>query len=401
MDEGSRLWSKDFILSSLINFFFAFVFYLLIVTTSGYAVEVYGASTGEAGLVSSIFSIGALLGRLLLGPYMERIGYKKMLMSSIVLFILISCFYFIHLNIGFLLLTRFLHGMMLGLTMMIVNAMVAHIIPAGRKGEGIGYYSLSTIFATAFGPFLGILLIHSISFELLFAGCIGLSLCSLFVASFIKSPVINIVPAPMERFSLKKYIEPRAVPISLVVLVTAFCYSSVLTYLSFYATQLNLVKTASLFFITYSIAILLSRPFTGKLLDRKGANYVMYPAIILFAIGMFILSIADNSTLFLLSSVFIGLGFGNIQSCAQAISVNCVPPEKIGLSTATNSNFMNVGLGFGPYLLGTMLGSFSYSQMYAGLSVIILLTVILYTMIYAKPEKKGLMISNARELGVK
>jgi len=209
------------------------------------------------------------------------------------------------------------------------------------------------------------------------------------------------VPAPVERFSLKKYIEPRAVPISLVVLVTAFCYSSVLTYLSFYATQLNLVKTASLFFITYSIAILLSRPFTGKLLDRKGANYVMYPAIIIFAIGMFILSIADNSTLFLLSSVFIGLGFGNIQSCAQAISVNCVPPEKIGLSTATNSNFMNVGLGFGPYLLGTMLGSFSYSQMYAGLSVIILLTVILYTMIYAKPEKKGLMISNARELGVK
>ena len=401
MNEGSRLWSKDFILASLINFFFAFIFYMLIVTASGFAVEVYSATTGEAGFVSSIFSIGALVGRLLLGPYMERIGYKKMLISSIIMFTLISCFYFIHLNMVFLLATRFLHGAMLGLTMMTVNAMVAHIIPAGRKGEGIGYYSMFTIFATALGPFLGILLIHSISFELMFAGCLGVTLFSLLVACFIESPRFEIIPAPVERFSLKKYIEPRAVPISLVVLVTAFCYSSVLTYLSFYATQLNLVKTASLFFITYSIAILLSRPFTGKLLDRKGANYVMYPAIIIFAIGMFILSIADNGTLFLLSSVFIGLGFGNIQSCAQAISVNCVPPEKIGLSTATNSNFMNVGLGFGPYLLGTMLGSFSYSQMYAGLSVVIFLTVILYTIVYAKPEKKGLMISNARELGVK
>ena len=76
-----------------------------------------------------------------------------------------------------------------------------------------------------------------------------------------------------------------------------------------------------------------------------------------------------------------------MQSCCQAISIKSVPPEKIGLSTATFSIFLDIGLGFGPYLLGLLITIMSYSQLYALLAIIVLCTIVLYYMIYARHQK--------------
>lgn len=57
-----KLWTKDFLIVSLINFTITLIFYLLMVTIAAYAVEHFNASTSTAGLVSSIFIIGTLLG---------------------------------------------------------------------------------------------------------------------------------------------------------------------------------------------------------------------------------------------------------------------------------------------------------------------------------------------------
>ena len=170
-------------------------------------------------------------------------------------------------------------------------------------------------------------------------------------------------------------------------LVLGFCYSSVLTYINFYAIELDLVNVASFFFITYSIAILVSRPFSGRLLDTKGANYIMYPAFILFAAGMFVLSGAHSGFVLLLASMLIGFGYGNMQSCCQAISIKSVPAEKIGLSTATFFIFLDIGLGFGPYILGLFITVMSYSHLYALLAVIVLCTIFLYYLLYARHQK--------------
>lgn len=41
------------------------------------------------------------------------------------------------------------------------STIIAAIIPTSRRGEGINYYGLSTS-AAAVGPFLGILMLHSL-----------------------------------------------------------------------------------------------------------------------------------------------------------------------------------------------------------------------------------------------
>ncbi len=72
-----KLWTKDFISVAAINFFLMLTFYLLMVTISVFAVNKFHSSESMAGLASSIFVIGALVGRLLAGKYIESIGRKK------------------------------------------------------------------------------------------------------------------------------------------------------------------------------------------------------------------------------------------------------------------------------------------------------------------------------------
>ncbi|MFP3488846.1 MFS transporter, partial [Staphylococcus sp. SIMBA_130] len=69
-----KLWTKDFTITSVVNFFLTLVFYLLVVTIGIYAVDAYHASTSTAGLITGMFIIGSLIGRLFTGRYIDSIG---------------------------------------------------------------------------------------------------------------------------------------------------------------------------------------------------------------------------------------------------------------------------------------------------------------------------------------
>ncbi|MDX8289825.1 MFS transporter [Metabacillus indicus] len=383
-----RLWTKDFIVVSSINFFLTLIFYLLMVTIAVFAVDEYHASTSEAGLVTGIFIIGALIGRLFIGRLIASFSRRKILYTGLILFTITTSFYFFELGLGFLLANRLLHGITLGMASTATGTIVAQIIPASRKGEGIGYYSMSATLATAIGPFIGLYLSQHASFQTIFTFCVALGILSLLIAFSLTIPPLAGQPkhASVKGFSLASFVEPRALPIAVITLAVAFCYSSVLSFINFYAMDIDLVSTASFFFIVYAAVVLVSRPFTGRLLDQKGANYVMYPAFVLFAAGLFLLSTASTSTVFLLSGVLIGLGFGNMQSATQAIAVKLTPPHRMGLATSTFFIFLDAGLGFGPYLLGFVIPVTGYSMLYVILGFAVILSIGLYYMLHGKKE---------------
>ncbi|WKA58477.1 MFS transporter [Planococcus shenhongbingii] len=383
-----KLWTKDFIVSSIVNFFLILIFYLLMVTIAAYAVEEYDATTSEAGLVTGIFIIGTLIGRLVIGRTINRIGRKRTLVIGLSLFTLTTLFYFVNLGLSFLLINRLLHGMTLGMASTAAGTIVAQIIPMTRKGEGIGYFSMSATMATAFGPFIGLFMSQRTSYEVIFGLCLALGVISLIISLFVEVPPIKEIPASAETkgFKLSNFLEPKAVPIALITLAVSFCYASVLSFINFYAIEIDLVDTASVFFVVYAAAVLISRPFTGRLMDLKGANYVMYPAFLVFALGLFLLSTADSSVTLLLSGALIGFGFGNMQSTTQAVAVKLTPPHRMGLATSTFFIFMDAGLGFGPYILGFIIPLTGYSTMYVIVAFAALAAAFLYYFLHGKKE---------------
>lgn len=210
------------------------MFYLLIVTIASYAIETYQVSTSIAGLVSSIYVIGALIGRLLTGRIIGKVGPSKILRYGVVLFFVSACLYFIEIHIAFLLFNRFIQGIFVGVIGTAAGTIIAHILPASRKGEGIGYYSLSVILASAIGPFIGIFLMKFDNGNFYIFGLnVLLSLIMIIVLAFIrldKQMFSSSHEEVKEESFISKFMEPKSIPISFVALLMGFVYSGVMSF---------------------------------------------------------------------------------------------------------------------------------------------------------------------------
>ena len=383
-----RLWTKDFINTSIVNFALMMSQYLLLVTMAMYATQEYGASVGMAGLVSSSFIIGSLIGRLFGGKHITAMGGKKMLLIGSALIVVLTASYLIPMSIYPLIILRILHGIAMGYAMTATGTIIAQIIPPSRNGEGIGYFSMSVVLATAVGPLIGVALIAAYGFTSIFIFSFTMAVISLIIGLTVKAPPMKPIKATAGgKFKIMDFFEKRAIPISVVMFVMAFAYSGILSYVTAYAESISLIQAGSLYFTVYGVTVLLSRPITGPLLDRKGANIVMYPAIIMFALGLAVISQATVTMAFLIAAVLIGFGYGNVQSITQALSIKVTPRERLGLANTTYFIALDLGLGFGPFLLGPIAASFGYGGMYLTLAFVVLAGIAVYYFLHGRRDK--------------
>ena len=187
-----RLWTKDFIIISLASFFLGLIFFLTMSTLVVYAIEEFNASQSMAGLAASILIIGSILARLFTGKYLEIIGRKKLLYIGIFLSFFATLLYFPAGNLNVLIIVRFFHGAVIGITLTVLQTSVMNLIPISRRGEGISYYSLSFILATAIGPFLGVFITQYSNMSMIFIVCSVLSSISVILALFVSIPEVKL-----------------------------------------------------------------------------------------------------------------------------------------------------------------------------------------------------------------
>jgi MFS family permease len=392
-----RLWTKDFVIVSAENFFAYFTYYLLIATIEVYATTRFQASPSTAGLAAGIFIIGTLLGRLFAGRSIDQVGRKKMLYIGFISFLVTTTFYFFVTSLGLLILIRILHGAAFGVTSTATGTIVADIIPHERRGEGIGYYALSTTIAAAIGPFLGMYVTQYTSFNMNFVICLVVLAISFLAAFLLKVPKIELNTNELKQIKeggWETFFESKAIPISIICAIIAFCYSSILSFLTSYSETIHLQAVASFFFIAYAVAILVSRPFTGRWFDQIGENVVMYPTFFLFAAGLILLGVTHQGIFLLLAGVLVGFGYGNFLSNAQAVAIKVSPNHRMGLATSTFFIFADGGVGIGPFVLGFLIPVIGYRGLYVTMGIVSMACVVLYYFLHGRKVENFKPIGN-------
>jgi len=391
--KKEKLFNTGFITITTINFIVFLIYYCFVVITAKFATSELGASPAQAGFAAGIYIIGTLIARLYIGKKLELIGRKQMLRFGAIIYLITTIAYLISTNIIILDTVRFLNGFAYGTISTAANAIVTAYIPKSRNGEGINYYGLSTSLAAAIGPFIGILLLPIVGFKSVIILAIVLSVlvtvaCYLF-------PVQNIELTDdhkklLNSWSLNTFIEYKVLFISIVAFLIGLSYSSVLGFLSIYADSLGLSTAGAFFFVVYALIITLTRPFAGQIFDAKGENAVMYPSFIFLAIGLLTLSYTTTSFMLLLSGALIGLGYGTFMSNGQAVCLKLVEPSKVSIALSTYFIGLDLGLGFGPYALGTVHSFLSYSGIYVLCAVLTVAVAILYTIFYKGKDAKAI-----------
>lgn len=391
--QKEKLFNTGFITITTINFIVFLIYYCFVVITAKFATSELGANPAQAGFAAGIYIIGTLIARLYIGKELELIGRKQMLRFGAIIYLITTIAYLISTNIIILDTVRFLNGFAYGTISTAANAIVTAYIPKSRNGEGINYYGLSTSLAAAIGPFIGILLLPIVGFKSVIILAIVLSVlvtvaCYLF-------PVQNIELTDdhkklLNSWSLNTFIEYKVLFISIVAFLIGLSYSSVLGFLSIYADNLGLSTAGAFFFVVYALIITLTRPFAGQIFDAKGENAVMYPSFIFLAIGLLTLSYTTTSFMLLLSGALIGLGYGTFMSNGQAVCLKLVESSKVSIALSTYFIGLDLGLGFGPYALGTVHSFLSYSGIYVLCAVLTVAVAILYAIFYKGKDAKAI-----------
>lgn len=368
-----RLFTRDFCLLFAVNFIAVSVYFLLITTMAYYAVSSFGVGDAVAGLTASIFLVGGVMGRIVSARYGMHVGLRRIALISVAAQLVMTLLYFADgLGVGFLMGVRFVHGFTFGIINTVIPAMAVDTLPRDRLGEGTGYFMMSNSLGVGIGPLMSVLVALGMEYSVLFILCAVLSSVAL-VAMLSVRPAVSassadrIAVAPsrpsLEPWSLRSIIDFSTVKLSAFMFLVAFSYSSLNSFINSYANQLDMAVFAPFVFLVYSVALVISRPLTGKLMDCFGENAVLYPSIASMAVGLVLAACVQNPAMLLLCGVFMATGFGTCMSTGQAAVVKQTKGNT-ALAISTFFLLCDAGCGIGPFFLGFIVAGAGYSAMY-------------------------------------
>ena len=393
--EKDKLWTREFVSISLIGLFLFLTFNVLLNILPLYLAGPLQQGTDKVGLVITIFLVSAILVRPFVSQWVHRYSLKKLLVISDLGFLIATILYPFATNVWALLVLRFFHGITFGIITTIAATICTKVIPVSRRGEGIGYYSMTTSITMVIGPYIAIELANRNAFMAAFILCIVVSVFRYLLVLKINVPEEKRNPVSskiVEKITLEDLFDKKAAPYALSIFVMALAYSSIPAFLALYAKSIGLQETASYFFVIYALVVLVSRTFTGRLSDKLGVNVVFYPCLVFYAVGMLLLSQTFNASSLLVSGAILGLGYGAVTPVIQTQTINAVPPQRVVAANSLYFNSLDCGMALGSYLWGVLAIFTTYRNIYLlGMVLVIFAGIQYYVLIRKKAALQGNM----------
>lgn len=392
------LWNRAFIFC-LFNNLFLFTYYFALLTILPiYIMNDLGGTVQQAGMALTLFLVSSIAIRPFSGMIVEGIGKARSVRIAGIIFVVFAFAYLLIESMWSLLLVRFLHGFWFSILTTVNVPIVNDYIPDERKGEGMGYFVMSTNLGVVFGPFLALTLIQFASFRLLFAvlaGIVALGYIFTWLINIQENTTAKQSPKPQAKgnssLQLHDIVESKVLAIGFVALLTAFAYSSVMSFITAYAEVKQLLAYTSVFFIVFAISMLLVRPWVGKLYDSKGPSAVIYPSFVFFAIGLVIVSFLNNQWVMWLSAVFMGIGYGSVFPCLQTVAIQSVEKPRMGHAISTFFTLFDVGLAVGSVVMGVLIAWMGFQATYLFCAAMVIVTLVVYHQTVAiKFKRSGL-----------
>ena len=391
-ETKQKLISREYILLTLTFFLVTFGFFAIHNSLPFYVVDKFDMNEQQAGVVVGVLALGILSSRFIAGRLAIVLGYRKLLLCSLIGIVIVSFGYLSISSAMMLRIVRFLHGFFFGLVNNTNMTIVGSIIPKERSGEGVGYYSLGQVVSTAIGPFIGLSLSMNGNFSVVFlVNTICTGAC-LLVFPLLRIKNIGVkaktVSVDQSGSKLSKFFEFSVLPYAIVAFLL-FCNSSgTNSFVAPFAESIGLEKFVLYYFPINAAVIILTRPFVSKLYDKKGPRIVVLPAIGVLALGMLINSQTHQAYSLLIASALIGFGYGAISSALLATVVQSVSAERLSVANATYFMFVDLAASMGPMVFGTIIYMLGFRGSFIICFIIILVCAPIYFFVSRKKSAK-------------
>lgn len=340
----------DFILTCLASLAFYAGYYFFLPTLPVHLTHI-GMSTAEVGVVIGAFTITAAVSRPITGMLADR-GWAKIVgVVGTAGVIAVSAGFNVARTLAAFVALRLVHGWMFASFTSTSGVFAANVMPASRRGEAMGYYSVAQAIGMSLGPVAATFLMEGSGFGIVSVGAIAFLTCSLVLTSRI-SKVASKPPQVVDRKIV--LFSRHALQPFILAFASMVAWGGMLSYLALLVYDRHIGNPGS-FFTTYAVVLIATRALGGRASDRFGRSVGIYAGTTTVAIGLLVLAFSTSLVTLLIAAVLYGIGQGFSQPAFLALTVDKAPAAERGQALSTVYLGMDLGVTIGAVALGPVI----------------------------------------------
>ncbi len=320
-----------------------------------------GGSVARIGWIMGVYSLAAVIFQPLVGRWVERFGIKRfLLLGGATGFLASASFAFLTELSPLFSLFRFLQGFGYSAFFIANLTLIAEIAPARHRAEAVAIFGISGLVTMGAAPALGELVIQAYGYPTFFVSASLFSLGGLLVVGALKPP--EVVPVDLNK--RQKILRGN---ILLPLVISGIFGISIGTLFAFFppfAKGVGGVERVGGFYIAYACSGIGLRLLGRRWADKWGRWQVVIPALLLYALGMFLLVWPGPLEAQLWVGALTGGAHGLLYPTLAALHMDQVEPGRRGRMLGLFSGAIVLGNSVGPMAMGVVAEEIGYYGMF-------------------------------------
>ncbi|MEV4535860.1 MFS transporter [Asanoa sp. NPDC049518] len=368
MTAAPRLITRPLMLVSAADFLGLTSFYVLLSVVPAYVDGGVGA-----GLSTGTLMLTTVAAELALPRLVARFGYRTVLAVGLLLLGLPALALPISAGLPVVLAVCVLRGAGLAAIFVVCGAWGAELVPAQRRGEGLGLLGVVAGVPAVVGMPAGLWLAGQVGYDVVFAAGAAIALLGL--------AALPALPAAAGATSHDGIVAAARTPTlarpSLVFAGAAMLGGIVATFLPAALPHAG-AGFVAVALLVQAVTGTAARWWAGLFGDRHGAHRLLVPGVVTGAAGLSVLVVTTHPAAVLAAMAVFGAGFGIVQNASLAVLLQATSPSGYGVATALWSVAYDTGLGVGALGFGLLATGTGYPigfAVAAGVSVVALVAL--------------------------
>ena len=322
------------------------------------------------------------------GIFSDRLGRKRMLVFSAVVFSTAPFLYLFVTTLWQLALIRFYHGFATAIFIPVAMALVADIFRE-QRGEKMGWFSTSTLAGRFMAPLIGGVILGAmafspgLSFKVVYLVCGAAGVLTLLLVITLPDTAEGMRNEPRNGrtiASLKAVLSDRNILITSIVEASIlFAYGTFETFLPLYSKEIGLTAyEIGIFLSSQIITLALTKPVMGKFSDRHGRKPQIFAGSIIGSVCIGSFFFCKTFVALLLLSISFGLCLSIVTSATSALIADVSRRSTRGSAMGTLGSIMDVGHTTGPIVAGLVATQFGMGYSFIAASLVLVSMAFLF-----------------------
>lgn len=345
-------------------------FYLLLSVVPLYATSL-GANGIGAGLATGALMFATVGAELVTPRLVGAFGYRLVFAGGVLLLGVPALAFPGATTLQAILAICVVRGLGFAITVVVGGSLVASLVPAERRGEGLGLL----------GVVVGVPAIVALPLGVWLAGHVGY--VPVFIAGAVTALIglvsVPVLPgrAPKDEATMGMLAGLRNTALvrpSIVFAATATAAGVIFTFVPLAITHAS-GNLAALALFAQAVTATASRWWAGHHGDRHGSGRLLIPSVVASAAGLLALVLIDSPVAIILGMLVFGAGFGVAQNASLSLMFERVSPAGYDTVSAIWNLAYDAGLGIGGVAFGVLAAKAGYPSAFAITAVLMLVVL--------------------------